>query len=155
VKRSGRTQLIAGRVVVLADPRRGEAILPQDRADGGTLRPDDGVISRVSGGHFGDHAEAYRVMVAARDQRCPRRRAESGWVELGVTKSGVCDAIHCRSWDDAAESPRYSIALIVGHDQEHIGRTLGRHHSGGPIWFRLAGLKINFTAELRWRRRKI
>jgi hypothetical protein len=73
VKRPCQTDLIAGSIVVLADPRCRVAILPQDRADGGTLRPDDGVVSRVSGGHFGNHAEADRVMVAARDQRCSCR----------------------------------------------------------------------------------
>jgi hypothetical protein len=63
--------------VVLAEPRRRVAVLPQDRADGGTLLPDDGILPGVSSGHFGDHAEAHRVTVAARDQRRPGRRAES------------------------------------------------------------------------------
>ena len=155
VERSRHAVLIARRVVVLAEPGCGVAVLLQDRADGGALRSDDAVVARIAGGLLRNDAEADRVVVAAGDQRRPRRRAECRGVELSVAQPHLRNAIHRRRRDDAAERPRNSIALVVGHDQEHVGRTLGRHHAGGPIRFRLAGLKVDLAAELRWRRRKI
>ena len=73
--------------MVLAEPRRGIAIVPEDFADGGVVRPDDGIIARIAGGHFADHAEAHRMMVAAGDQRGARGRAKRGGVELRCSAS--------------------------------------------------------------------
>ena len=95
VKGPRRTYLIAGRVVVLAEPRRRVAVLLQDRTDGGTLRPDDGVVPRVSSGHFGDHAKAHRVMVAARDQRRP---ASASREQLSGTGCNVVRRSRCGPW---------------------------------------------------------
>ena len=117
--------------MVLAKPRSGIAVLLQDFADGGAVRADDGIVAREAGGHFADDAEADRVVVAAGDQRRPRRRAERGGVELRVAQSRLGDAVHRRCRDDAAKGARDAVALVVGHDEQHVRRAFGRHHRGG------------------------
>jgi len=76
VEGSGQTVLSARSVVVLAEPRRGIAVLLEYFADGRILAPNDGVVPGVSGGLFGDDAEAHGVMAAASDQCRSRGRAE-------------------------------------------------------------------------------
>ncbi len=94
------------RVVVLAEPRGGVAVVQQDAADGGLVLGDDAVVARKAGGLLGDHAEAGRVMVAAGDQRGARRRAERGGVDVVVAQAGLGDAVHRRRRDDAAKGAR-------------------------------------------------
>src|SRR5262249_36772929 len=59
---------IGRRVVVLAEPGRGVAIVPQDRADGHFILGNDTVVARVAGGLLGDYTKTRRVMVAPGDQ---------------------------------------------------------------------------------------
>ena len=155
VEGAGRAVLKAGRVVVLAEPRRGIAILFEDLADRGVLRTDDGIVARVARGQLGDHAEAHRVMVAAGDQRCPRGRAQRRGVELRVAQSRVGDAIQRRRRDDAAEGARNAVALVVGHDEEHVGRAFGRHDPRRPPRLGILGAFLDHAAELRRRRREL
>ena len=39
----------------------------------------------------------------------------------------VGDAIHRGRRDDDAEGGRNAVALVVGHDYEHVGHAFGRH----------------------------
>ena len=48
VEGPGDAVLKGGGVMVLAEPRRGIAVVPEDRADGGVLRTDDGIVARDS-----------------------------------------------------------------------------------------------------------
>ena len=102
-KRSGGAVLIIGRVVVLAEPGGGVAILLQDFADGGVVDADDGVVARIAGGLFGDDPEADGVMVSPGNDRRPRGRAEGGRMELRVAQSHFRDAVHGGRRNDAAE----------------------------------------------------
>ena len=113
--------------MVLAEPRGGVAVALEDRADRRVVRTDDRVVARETRRQLGDHAEAHRVMVAAGDQRRPRRRAQRGGVELGVAQPRLRDPVQRRRRDDAAERAADAIALVVGHDQQDVGRALGRH----------------------------
>ena len=81
------------RVVILAEPRRGEAVVLQDAADRRLVLRDDAVVARETGRLFRDHAETHRMMVAAGDQRCARRRAERGGMETAcsATPPWRCD----------------------------------------------------------------
>jgi len=58
--------------VLFSKPGRRVAILLQDLANGGLVRPDDGVVTGIAGGHLSDHAETNRVMVATSDQGSSR-----------------------------------------------------------------------------------
>ena len=52
-------------------------------------------------------------------------------MKLGVAQARLGDAIKCRRRNDAAESARHPIALIVGHDQQNVGAPLGGTTCGG------------------------
>ena len=51
--------------------------------------------------------------------------------------------------------PRDAVALIVGHDEQHVGRALGRHDGRRPIGFGVHGAVIDHAAELRVGRREL
>src|SRR5262249_17014973 len=79
------------RVVVLAEPRGGVAVVAQDAADRGLVLGDDAVVAGKAGGLLRDHAEAGRVVVAARDERGARRRAQRRGVHLRVAQPALRD----------------------------------------------------------------
>ena len=89
IERPDLAGLPVGRVVVLAEPRRGVAVLPQHLGDRADVLADDAGVAVVAGGGFGDHAVAGRVVVAAGEQRRARRRAERRRVEARVAQP-VC-----------------------------------------------------------------
>ena len=132
VERAGRAVLVGRNVVVLAEPRRRVAVVAQNPADGGVVRPDDRIVARIAGRQFADHAIADLMMVAPGDQRRPRRRAKGGRVELGVAQAGRRDAVERRRRDDAAECAGDAIALVVGHDEQDVRRALRRHDARRP-----------------------
>jgi len=143
------------RVVVLAEPRGRVAVVLQDGADGALLDRDDRVVTRVPRGDFAHHPEADRVMVSPGNDRRPRRRAQRRGMEIGVAQPALRDAIEGRGRDDAAEGARRAEAVIVGHDQQHVGRALGRHDARGPPGRRLRGLLLDHPAEFRVGRRQL
>ncbi len=116
---------------------------------------DDAVVAGEAGGLLRDHAEAGRVMVAAGDERGARRRAERRGVELRVAQPGLGDAVQRRRRNDAAEGARRAEADVVGHDQQHVRRALGRHDARRPPGLRLAGVVLDHAAELRVGRREL
>ena len=155
VERPVRAGLEGRRVVVLAEPRRAVAVVLQDPADRRLVLGDDAVVARVAGRLLGDHAEADRVMVAPGDQRRARRRAQRRRIEVGVAQAVVGDAVERRRRDHAAEGAGDAEAGIVGHDQQHVRRALGRHDARRPVGLRLGGVALDLAAELRRRRRNL
>ena len=105
------------RVVVLAEPRGGIAVVLEDAADGGLVLGDDAVVAGKTGGLLGHHAETGRVMIAPGDQRRPRGRAQRRGMEVGVAQARLGDAVERRGRNDAAEGAGDAVARIVGHDQ--------------------------------------
>ena len=73
IERPCLARLERGRVVVLAEPRGGVPVRLQDCADGAFLDRDDRIVTREPRRYFADHPEAHRMMVAAGDERRPRR----------------------------------------------------------------------------------
>src|ERR1051325_1045601 len=114
--------------MIFAKPGGSITVLLQDFADTGAVLADDRVVTRKTGGHLADDAEAHRVMVATRDERRPCRRAECSGVELRVTQPRLGDAIHRGRGNNAAEGARYAVTLVIGHDEEHVRGTFGRDH---------------------------
>ena len=106
VERPGLARLIKWRVVVLAKPRRRVTVLLQDFADCSAFLADDRIVTRKTRGRLAHDAKAGDVMVAARNQRRARRRAERCGMKLGVTQSVRRDAVERRGRDHAAERAR-------------------------------------------------
>ena len=155
VEWAGAAVLEGRRVVVLAEPGRGIAVLLQNRADRGVVHAKDGVVAWIAGGLLGNHTETDRMMVASGNQRRPRRRAECRGVELRVAQPHLRDAIQRRCRNDAAERAGNAVAGIVGHDQQDVGRALGRHDLRRPIGLGVLGAEIDLAAERRRRIGKI
>ena len=95
VERPLRARLPAGHIVVLAEPGGRVAVLLERLRAVRGLGPGDRVVAGIAGRGFGDHAEADPVMVAAGEQRRPRRRAERRIVHLGVAQAALSRA--CRA----------------------------------------------------------
>ena len=60
-----------------------------------------------------------------------------------------------RRRDDTAKGAGHAVTLVIGHDQQDVGRTLGRHHGRWPIRFGIFGIHIDRSAKRRGRGRKI
>src|SRR5450631_2148097 len=95
------------------------------------------------------------MVVAAGDQSCTGRRTERRRVKLRIAQSRLGDAIHVRGRDDATKSASHSIALVVGHDQQHVRRTFGGHYGRWPVRLGIFGILLDLTTELRRLRRKL
>ena len=128
--------------MVLAEPGGAIAVLLEDLADSRRLFTDDAVVAREAGRLFRNYAEAHRVVIAAGDQGGPRRRAERGGVELGIAQAGLGNAVQGWRGDGAAKGAGGAETDVVGHDQQHVRRALGRHHAGGHQGFDWAALRL-------------
>ena len=155
VEGAGLAGLERRHVVVLAEPRSAVAIVDQHAADGRLVLADDAVVAGEAGRLFGDDTEAGRVVVTPGDQRSARRRAQRGREDAVVAQAFTGDAVHRRCRDDAAEGARHAKAGVVGDDQQHVGRALGRHHARRPPRLRLQRVVLDDPAELGIGRRQL
>ena len=73
--------------VVLAEPRRVVAVVDENVADGADALGDDRGVARIARGELRDVGHAARVVIAAGQQRGPRRRAERGGVKMVVAET--------------------------------------------------------------------
>ena len=73
-------------------------------------------------------------------------------MKLCVAQSSLGDTVHGRGRDHTAERTRHTVALIVGHDQEHVGRASARYHLGRPVSLRILGILLDHAAKFhgRW-----
>ncbi len=154
-ERPGLARLEGRRVMVLAEPRGAIAVIEQDAPDGGDSLADDAVVAGESGRLLRDDAEAGRMVIAAGDQRGAGRRAERCRVEIGVAQAVGGDAIERRGRDHAAEGRGGAEADVVGHDEQDVRRTFGRHDAHRPIRLRLRGVELDRAAEGLRRRRQL
>ena len=139
------------RVVVLSEPRGGIAVLLKNLADGSYVLRDDAVVAGEARGLFGDHAEARRMMIATRDERRTRRRAERRRMKLRVTQSRLRDPVERRSGDNAPKGAWSAEANVIGHNEQHIGCTFGWYHTRCPPRFGLRGVLLYHASEFRVR----
>jgi len=128
VERASDGVLVGRRVVILAKPRCGIAVVLEDSTDGGVVWTDDRVIARKAGRQLGDYAEANGMMIATGDQRRPRRRAQSGGIEFRVAQSRFGDPVQRRGGNDA---PKVPLTPYPGH--RHDSRTLGARLGGTMV----------------------
>ena len=72
-------------------------------------------------------------------------------MELNVAQTRFGDAVQRRRRNDTAKGARHTVALVIGHDKEHVRRTLGRHDAGRPPRRRLRRSFLDHATEF-WRR---
>ena len=82
-----RAGLEGRRVVVLAEPGCGVAVIEQNPSDGGLVLGDDAVVAREACSLLRDHAEPGRVVIAAGDERGAGGRAERCGVDVIVAQT--------------------------------------------------------------------
>ena len=128
IERPDLARLPVGRVVVLAEPRGGVAVLPQHLGDRADVLADDAGVAVVAGGGLGDHAVAGRVVIASGEQRGPRRRAERRRVEARVAQPVGRHAVERRRRHLPAERAELTVAGVVDQDVDDVRRALGRPH---------------------------
>ena len=76
-------------------------------------------------------------------------------MEVRIAQAVLRDAIHGRGRDDAAERAWCTETLVIRHDEQHVGRALGRHNARWPPGLRLGRLFLDDPAECRIGRREL
>src|SRR5262245_45163281 len=90
------------------------------------------------------------MVIASRNERRTRRRAERCGMELCIAQTGFGNAVEGGRRDDTSKCSRNAVTLIVSHNEQNVWRTLGWHDLRWPPGLRLVGLEINRATEL-WR----
>ncbi len=126
VEGSRRVGLPHRHLVALAELRRVVAVQPEDLGDRCARVGAQRVVARRRRGDLGDAAHADRVVVAARQQRGPRRRAQGGRVEAGELQALGGQPVEGRRLARPAEAARRTEADVIDQDHEHVGRAVGR-----------------------------
>ncbi len=126
VERTRRAQLPHRGDVSLAEPGGAVAVHPQGLGDSGRALRDHAVVAREAVGDLADRPHVCAVVVAAGQQRCARRRAQRGGVELVVAQPRVGDPVECGGRHRAAERRRGAEAHVVEKDDDDVGRPGGR-----------------------------
>lgn len=124
----GRTQagFLPRSEVPLAERERRVSLVAQNLAEEARPLCDLGVVAGVASALIGDPAHGRRVMVAAREQACPRRRAHRSCVEVPVPQPVCGKRVHCRCGDVRAIAAELRVSDIVEHDEDHIRRAVRR-----------------------------
>jgi hypothetical protein len=107
-------------LVTLAELSRGVAVEPQRLRQRRTCVRPDRVVSRSRRRHLGDPTHAHRVMVAASQQRLPRRGAQRGGVEPVELRAAGRQPLSSRRAARPTEGARGREPDIVEQDDQHI-----------------------------------
>ena len=115
-------------LVALAELRRRVAVELEGQRERRLGVRQDRAVARCGGRDFGDAAHADRVMVAAGEQRLPRRRAQRGGVEARVLQPARGELLEVGRLARPAEGAGRAEADVVDEDDQHVGRALRRPH---------------------------
>ena len=122
LERAGGGGLIGGRVVPLAEGRRGVAVVLQDLGDRRARLRDDARIAVPVVGQLRDLPVADAMMVAPREQGRAGRGAHGGGVKPVEGNPAPVDAVECRCVDLSTIGGRQGGAGIVSQDDDDVGR---------------------------------
>ena len=139
IERSRLAALPVRDVVVLAVPRGVEAVLLQDLGEGPARLRHQRVVAREAGAGLHDDAGGAGVVVATREQRRARRRAQGRGVELRVAQPLAREPVHRRGRDRPAERAGRAEADVVGQEHQDVRGSLRRSHSDGEVLHGVSG----------------
>ena len=131
IEGAGLAGLPVGRVVVLAEPGGGVAVLAENLGDRADALGDDAGVAVVAGRSLGDDARAGDVVVPAGEQGRAGRRAEGGGVEPRITQAVGGHAVERRRRHLASKGPELAVAGVIDQDEHDVWRALRR-----PGWLR-------------------
>ena len=126
VERSHRAGLPHRHLVALAELRGRVAIELERHGERRLVLRQHRGVAGGRGRDFADAAHVHGMMVAAREQRLARRRAQRGRVKAVELEPVGRQFLGVRRRDRAAECARGAEPAVVDQDDEHIGRALGR-----------------------------
>ena len=126
VERTDRAVLPHRHLVALAELRGGVAVQLEDLGQRRLVPGAQAAVARRRRRHLGDGAHADRVVVAAAEQRRPRRRAQRRRVEARVLEAAVREPLGRRRVARPAERARGAEADVVNQEDEHVGRARRR-----------------------------
>ena len=126
VERSHRARLPDGDLVTLPELRGRVAVEPQRLRERRARLGADRVVAGSRGRDLRDAAHADRVVVPAREQRLPRRRAERRRMEAVELEAVRCEPLGSRRRARPAERARRREADVVEEDDEDVRRAIGR-----------------------------
>ena len=118
--------LLDRRVVILAECRRGVAVVAEHLGDGRRRLGDDAGVAVPVVGELGNLSESDPVVVPARHQGRAGRRAHGRRVKGVVRDPLVGQPGQGRRLDLAAEGARLAKPRIVEHDDQDVGRVFGK-----------------------------
>ena len=103
VEWAGRADFGLGRVVGLAEHRRGVPVVAQGLGDQCSAARDDARVARIAGTALNDDAGSDAVMIPASEEGSPGWRAESRRMESCVLESVRGELVHVGGWHRPAE----------------------------------------------------
>ncbi len=119
----GGVLLVGGCQVPFPDCERRPSRLAQHLGDEAAGLRDAAVVPGEPHAQVGDAAHGAGVVVAAREQAGPGRRAHRGGVEVAVAQAVRGEAVEPGRVDVGAEAPELREADVVEHHQHHVGGT--------------------------------
>ena len=156
VERPGRRCLVHGAEVPLAEREGGVPLVAQDLAHRRGLVGDLPSHVREAAVEVGHRPHADAVMVAAREQRGARRRAERRDVEVRVAQTTGGQSVDVRSGDVRPEATEVGEAEVVQQDHDHVRRVVAGVGRGRPprrgVVVRGADRSLPFGRSLRHHR---
>ena len=128
----GHVLLVLGGEVPLAHRVGGVAVGGEHGRGHGARVGDAGVVAGEAGGQVDDAAHAHPVVVAPGQHAGPGGGAQGGGVEVGVAQPAGGQAVEGGGVEVGAEAAQLGEAHVVEHDEQHVGRALGRRRLGRP-----------------------
>jgi hypothetical protein len=95
------------------------------------------LVARIARAPVGNHAHADCVMIPAREQRCPCRRAHRGRVKVVVAAPPGSEGVDAWRVDAGAVAAELRKAYVVEHDDDYVRRAIGRPHDRLQPWRRV------------------
>ena len=124
---TGDAGLPVGNGVVLADESRAVPVLTQNLGDHSGAWRNLAAVIRVAVANLRDDAGTDGVMVAARQQRSPGRRAQRRRVKPRVAQAACRQSVEIARWDQVAESAPLAVARPQPHDGDAASGSKSLH----------------------------
>ena len=144
-----RRHVLFGDVVVLAEPERAPARILQELADGRGLLGEPSARAGKTVRRLGDRGHAVHVMIASRQHRRSRWRAERGGMPLRIRQAVSGELVERRHVDPAAVRRPGREAGVVVQDEEEIRRPVRGllRRVRPPVRFGVADVELDLALE--------
>ena len=123
LKRSRGGPLVSWCEVPFTHSKRRIALCPEDLRQRSRRVRDASCVPGEVHWQVGQHADPYTVVIAARQQARPRRRAHCSRVEVGQANTSFGESIYRWGGDIGAVAAELSESNVVQHDDDDVRRS--------------------------------